>query len=336
MTTQGFFGVSVLTLNEIVVHGGDARDLATYLVLANHTNGRGDRQHMDSTAGAKAVKAKAGLTYRVAGTSLAWLEDHGFISPYQGGKGSKAGYKGEVRWSLVKPNSSDVAYLSHSLIDGIGAGKNNPPLKRIREQVHKGCCKNVKEASTDALLLLIHCYQEHLLQDFGGINIHVLRKEWAEVESREFMEDLGYLVMEISGGNPVASQPWIEKVLAHVPDGELDDRFRAALKSLEKLGLLYEVLEVWEDNPLENDRAELFYPLYVCDYHARESEPYCLKDTHRFLERNGHWDGMIMMQTIDEVIGTNQFRLIRLKSDKQCVIGTYRLRFKPNTEDVAK
>lgn len=346
MSDKGFFAVSVPVLRRIVEAGGDASDLMAYLVLAKHTTGWGKWKHMVSTAGAKAVSTRTGLTYRKAQARLKWLHEQGFIQPGESVEGMPAHVTGEVahqraatkvRWVFGKLGNRR-AYLSHSLIDGVGAGKKHPPLMRLWEEVAKGPCTSFMEARTDALLLLIHCYAEQSIQDFGGIDPEVLRRPWTGTTSatEEVLEDLGWLVMEVEQGQESTTLEFVAKVLSHAAEDSRRDRFWNAFENLKRLGFMYEVLQVWQGNPLENPRAELFYPLYVRDYHARQSDPYCQSAIHTFLTAAEYIDSCDLPLLVEDAIEHQTFRLVRAKGESECVIGTYRLRFRPSTEDTGK
>jgi len=346
MSEKGFFAVSLPVLNRIVKQGGDVSDLMTYLVLAKHTTGWGKWKYQTSTAGAKAVSKKTGLTYRQAQVRLDWLQEHGFIQP-GGAEGipshvtSEAAHQREatrVRWVLGKLGNSRV-YLAHSLIEGIGQGKKHPPMMRLRDETRAGPRHKLAEARTDTLLLLMHCYAEQSIQDYGGINPVMLRSNWQEAEELDNLVGMDWLVMELAQpeeGSQTASLEFVERVLPHVPKDERPARFWNAFNNLRRLGFMYEVIQVWQGNPLEDPRAELFYPLYVRDYHARESDPYCQRDIHRFLEQCDYLNGYDLVQIAEEAKDLETFRLLRTQGGRECAIGTYRLRFRPSTEDTGR
>ena len=350
MSGKGFFAVSVPVLHRILEQGGDAGDLMAYLVLAKHTTGWGKWKYQTSTAGAKAISKKTGLTYRQAQVRLDLLQKKGFIQP-GGAEGTPSHVTSEtvhqreatkVRWLLGKLED-DRAYLAHSLIEGIGQGRQHPPLERLWDEVKLGPCTSVKEARADSLLLLIHCYAEQSIRDYGGINPNCLRGNWQEADTPYGLEDMNWLMMELEQpeeSHQSASLDFVGKVLPHVPEGDRPNRFWNAFSNLRLLGFMYEVLQVWQDNPLENPRAELFYPLYVLDYHARDSDPYCQRDIHGFLEQCGYLDGHDLYGPegiIEEAQGGRKtFRILRTEGGRECVIGTYRLRFRPSTEDTGR
>ena len=68
-----FFAMCIDTARDIVRAGGKAEEVISYMVLARHTQGRGKYKYMLSTAGANAIAAKAGISYRSATKVLDWL-----------------------------------------------------------------------------------------------------------------------------------------------------------------------------------------------------------------------------------------------------------------------
>lgn len=339
MSEKGFFAVSVSVLHDIVSMGGDASELLAYLVLAKHTKGKGDARHAAhtaSTAGALAVQTKTGMTYRRAKGRLEWLSSKGFITksvepPIEGRPKASA-----PKW-ILNDLDADIVYLSHALVDGIGAGKENPPLMRIWEDTQTGVCKSFMDARTDLILLLANCYKEHELMDYGGIDPKLLCRKWTQVEHKhEPLDDLKWKCIEVEPDDQRALISFEKRVLGHVPAEVMNERFYHALGNMKELGLVYEVLEVWKGNPLEDERAELFFPLYVCDFHARKTDPYCLKDIHNFMKHDLELDGFEFNQFIDEVVDSHTFRLICIKDANEHVVGTYRMRFRPHTKDTGK
>ena len=339
MSGKGFFAVSMLSIHSIIQFGGDVDDLMAYVVLAKHTTGRGKIPYRLSTAGAKAISGKTGLTYRQAKNRLEWLEAEGFIisgdgDTHMADKPEHKSKANKVRWHL-NPADDDFVYLSHSLIDGVGKGKSNPPLMRIREEVKKGKCDTIHQARIDAVLLLLHAYQNHSMADFGGIDPAMLHNPWREAKDNVFFEGLDVLVLSLEEDeHPVATVEFVRKIFGSVIDQkEMAVRFWNALSNLKHLSFIYEVIEIWQGNPLENKRAELFYPLYVRDWHARQSDPYVLPAIHSYLVDTGAIDRFIFNDALEGAVGDGSFRLIRSSGGNEHAIGTYRLRFRPGTKD---
>lgn len=345
MSGKGFFAMSVAVLHKIIDQGGDASDLMAYMVLAKHTSGWGKWKYTLSTAGAKAVSSKTGLTFRQAQVRLDWLKDKGFIQSgddvrdmpeYVTDEVTHQRQVTKVRWVLGERLGTNRVYLSHALVDGVGGGKNRPPLIRLWNEVIMRKCPKIIDARTDALLLLIHCYTEQSIEDYGGINPSVLYTAWPVAEENINSFEGNETVVPIEEGDTIASKEFQCVVLPHVPESERNERFWGAYRNLLRLGFLYEVLEVWRDNPLNNPRAELFYPLYVRDRHARKSEPYCQKEIHNYLAATWMEEYSEFNEMIDEAQQAKQFRLIKSRGDNECVIGIYRLKFRPHTEDTGR
>jgi hypothetical protein len=333
MSEKGFFAVSVSVLHDIVARGGDASELLAYLVLAKHTKGRGDNPHTVSTAGCKAIYKKTGMSYRRAEGRLEWLSSNGFITPSEEPPREGRPRASAPRW-ILPDLDPDIIYLSHSLVDGIGAGKENPPLMRIWDDTQTGVCKSFMDAKTDLILVLANCYKEHELMDYGGIDPKLLSRKWIETPAHENLEGFKWRVLEVEPGNAMALTSFQERVLGHLPAEVISARFFNALNNMEELGLVYEVLEVWNGNPLEDERAELYFPLYVRDLHARQTDPYCQKDIHTFIA--AYLDGMAVPALFNDSVESGTFRLLATGEAKQYVVGTYRMRFRPHTQDTGK
>lgn len=340
MSEKGFFAASISTLHEIIDKDGDAGHLFTYLVLAKHTNGRGANAHRISTAGAKAVANRTGITYHKAEVYLEWLRSNGFITKPEEVLSVSKFRAMQPRW-ILSPLDSERAYLPHSLVDGIGKGKNNPPLKRLWDETQNGkAYRKLMDSRADALLLLVHLYKEQSIQDYGGVNPCLIRRPWNEVEELpellgSFIEDEVFSVgiMEIERSEYSANSNFINNVFSKVLPEERVQVFWAAFNNLHS-NFIYEVLEVWCGNPLVDEKSELHYPLYILDYHARQTEIYCLKETHNLLRND--LDGGNFDLLLKEANESGRFRLVKTESGNSCVIGTIRMRYRPHTKEIAQ
>ncbi|KKN31109.1 hypothetical protein LCGC14_0827160 [marine sediment metagenome] len=330
--STGFFAVSISTLHQIADLQGGADHIMAYLVLASHTSGKGSRAHRVSTAGAKAISKKTGISYNRTEKCLGWLCTNDFIERIADGEEGSA--PRTPRWLLCELRDN-LVYLSHSLIEGVGKGKIIPPLRRIWDDTNTGSCPSFMSAKMDVILLLIHCYQEQQIQDYGGVDPKCIRGIWSESDCLpDSLESMEWLVVEIEKKGNEASISFINRVLPYISSDDQSERFWNAFNNLRNLGFMYEVLQVWHGDPVKDDRAELQYPLYIRDYHARKNEAYCLKETHAFLR--DYYDGKGFMETIEHGIENNSFRYIRTKRGGECVLGTMRMRFRPSTEEVAQ
>ena len=125
-----------------------------------------------STHGAQSIFKRTGMSYTRAEAALEWLHENNFIHKPANetvlGKGvSKAR---TVKWVLTAHmDELDVA-LANTLIEGVGRGKDNPPLMRIYLEASMGKHGVIADARLDAIMLLVHLYRHHTFADCGGVN----------------------------------------------------------------------------------------------------------------------------------------------------------------------
>ena len=141
----GFFVVDLNILNQIVDAGGFADDVLAYMVLSKGVNRRRRPDKADafiSTYGALAIHKQTGISYTKAEAAIQWLLENGFIGkaegesiPAQLGKGNDRKHKS--RWLIARTTEPQDLALANALVDGIGKGKNNPPLMRIYNDIKK-------------------------------------------------------------------------------------------------------------------------------------------------------------------------------------------------------
>jgi len=365
-----FFAVCVGTIRDIVRQGGTAEQISCFIVLARHTQGRGNWQYRASTAGAKALADKAGVSNRRAKKELTWLNNNAapgkeaFIQtrdealtiaehpiPEYLGKGQNKQTK--IRWMLSELSEDDnlKAYLSHTLIDGVGLGKDNPPLSRIIEKTPfpKGL-GNIKTARLDSIMVLLQMYQHHDLRDSGGVDPREgLYREWKHAELPESLDIaeecdmLPFALQEIKRGDNFVFNTFAKEALFYVEDEEeRHRRFWFAFDNLHKLGFFYEVVEIWDCNPLKRDDAELLYPLYIFDSYGRKNDPFVAKDIHSALIDCSALEGMAVREFFDG-IDANRYAP---KEHQQCryvvtntggyPLSVFRLRFRPATRDTGR
>lgn len=349
---EGFFIVDLKQIDSMVELGAMAEDVMAYMVLARGVNRRGELRV--STHGAKSIENRTGMSYTKAEASIQWLHEHNFInkpeSEQQLGKGESK--KRLVRWVLTQGmDELDVA-LANSLVEGVGRGKNNPPLMRIYTEATIGKHGYIADARLDALMVLVHLYRHHTFADCGGINPRAgIYREWVAANNvlDEQVTDIpnsNGALYEIDGSNSQVFISFAAEALFYIEDvEERHIRFWDAFHTLDKLGFLYEVIQIWSDNPNGKDsnkarKAEPLYTLYVKDRHARESEPYLQKEIHNAAFRTGIMDATNEFGYPDAKeytsIGSGRFRYIATKASKCYPIGIYRLRFRPHTVDTGR
>lgn len=346
---EGFFIVNLMQIDSMVKLGAVAEDVLAYMVLARGVNRRdGERV---STHGAQSIFKRTGMSYTKAEASLKWLQENNFIHKPANetvlGKGASKART--VKWVITENiDVLDVA-LANALVEGVGRGKNNPPLMRIYLEASLGKHGVIADARLDAVMLLVHLYRHHTFADCGGINPRAgIYREWVAADNvlgeqvTEIPNSNGAL-FEIEGSNAQMFIKFAAEALFYIDDTEERHiRFWDAFKSLINMGFVYEAIQVWTSNPNGDDvkkarAAEPQYTLYIRDRHARESEPYLQKEIHNTAFRTGVMDASNEFGYPDlkeyTTIGSGRFRYIAHKKSGGYPIGIYRLRFRPHTPD---
>jgi len=348
--TGGFFVVDLNILNTIVDAGGFADDVMAYLVLSKGVNRRRRPDKPDafiSTYGALSIHKQTGISYTKAEAAIQWLLENGFIGkavgesiPAQLGKGNDRKHKS--RWLIARtPEPQDIA-LANALVDGIGKGKNNPPLMRIYNDIKLGKNCMVADSRLDAIMVLAQLYRHHTFADCGGINPRSgLYREWVAADNAvgeqvTEVEGTNASLYEIEGTQNTVFNQFASAALFYIKDdAERYARFWEAFNNLKDFGLLYEVTQIWDANPNGSNgrRAEPLYTLYVHDRHARESEPYLLKDIHNLAFKAGAMDRYTEFVDDGSNIKSGRYRYIAKTNSGAYPISIYRLRFRAGTQD---
>ena len=344
----GFFVVNLKQIDSMVKGGASADDVLAYLVLSKGINKKNDIQL--TSYGAQAVYKRTGMTYTRAEGAIQWLLANGYIAkaegegiPAQLGKGTSRKHK--PRWVLTQEADTQSTALANALIEGIGRGKDNPPLMRIYNEIPLGKHCIIADSRLDTVMVLVHLYWHHHFADCGGINPSVLYREWVSAENAvdeqvTDIEGTNAALYEIKGtANYVLHSLANEAMFYNEDKAERFARFWEAINNIKSLGLLYEVTQVWDSNPngLNGRKAQPLYTLYIHDRHARESEPYLQKAIHTFAFKTGVMDASNEFGYPEykefTAIGSGQFRYIASKKTGGYPIGIYRLRFRPHTQD---
>jgi hypothetical protein len=336
-----FFVVSLEAIHQIIIKGGLADDVMSYLVLARHTQGRGQWQRLLSTSGAKAIHTKTGIPYRKAMRSLQWLEKAELIMPMNEGVrqaiphlpdhfGKTKTRATTVRW-ILQDFSEPLIYLANTLVDGVkGMGDKNPPLLRMMDYMPISFFKKA-DVRLDALMLLLHLYYHHELDEYGGVNPNkALYGKWEPISDKNDSASNFHSHLQkytLSKCSNIAKTQFIDKTLFYISDEKIrSERFWNALKNLKSLGFVYEVIQIWDSNPLTMRNAEILYPLYILDRYARQSEPYLAKTIHDTLIKTGNLTAFDLPQFFEEInVGTFRY----LAYCHHYPLGIFRLRFRP-------
>jgi hypothetical protein len=332
-----FFAMCNQTIRNIVDAGGKAEHVIGYMILSRHTSAKGKFKYRGSTAGAQAIARRGSFTYRESEKIISWLEGNGFINRPEADAESKP-KKMQYRWLLNELNDNSIVYLSNSLLDGTpGPGKDNPPMQRIINETPfpTGIKITIKDARLDSLMVLLHLYQHHDIAGSGGVDPRVgIYRKWEHTDPIEVFDDARPLltVQEIKGAGTYFTNVAASDALYYIEDLDLIKiRYWNAFNNLSKLGFVYEVLEIWDSNPLGNDDAEILYPLYIFSRHARKSEPYLAKTIHSALI-NADPDGISIPNFFESITHSSQFRYAMPKEGAY-PLSVFRLRFRPKTRD---
>ena len=344
----GFFTVNLKQIDSMVANGASADDVLAYLVLTKGINKKNDINL--TSYGAQAIHKRTGITYTRAEGAIQWLLTNGYIAraegdgiPAQLGKGTSRKHK--PKWVLTQAADTQSTALANALVEGIGRGKDNPPLMRIYNETKLGEHCIIADSILDSVVVLVHLYWHHHFADCGGINPRTcLYNEWVSAESLD-----GEKVTDIEGTNAALyeikrTQSQIFKTFANEALFYIDDeaerysRFWEAINNIKSLGIMYEVTQIWDTNPNGNNgrKAQPLYTLYIHDKHARKSEPYLQKAIHTFafsmgaMDRYGEFSGW---NDSENNLQSGQFRYIANKKTGGYPIGIYRLRFRPHTQD---
>lgn len=333
----GFFTLNLYIVDRMVGQGAGAEEVMAFLILARGTG----RNQPASTHGANSIGNRTGMTNYRSEQAIQWLVAHEYITKVTGSLDSAK--KRASRWQINHATDVQDVALANALFDGIGRGKNNPPMARIYNEVQMGNHGVIADARVDALMVLLHLYRHHLLADCGGVNPRAgVFREWAATDNCngnkvEDVDGTNAALYEISGSNNTVYLKFAAEAMFYVEDEkERSLRFWDAFHNLQNFGFMYEVLQIWSANPNADRKAEPLYTLYVHDRHARESEPYLQTCIHQMAIRSGNLDWESLDVEMSEILGSGKFRYIAAKKTGGFPIGIYRLRFRAATKDAGK
>lgn len=285
----------------------DPRLLIAYLGLARHTtmndlDGRGP--NMLTGAGAKKVRELTGCGTPVAAGIVKELEKMGLIKKAPPGLPSN-----QARWAMQQRGTVNIP---HALVDGLGEAEGIGRLLKAEATSEEVVC---------AIMLLVHCYAEHNLVRFGGINHEWMWRKWGHFISAE---GEGFKVTaepEVA----TASRGYLSKVIASIggqPDAEGNSNvFWKAFGLLRDSGLLYEVVTA-----IDPEGTRL--PIRVNDFHARD-EAALLGDAAGV----GGVGGFYVNKDNDRLEPESCW--FYLPSEPKEVVGIWRLRFRCATPETA-
>lgn len=347
--SQGFHILNLNAVDEMVAKGADVDAVTAYLVIVRGANRQGF-----STHGANSVANRSDMTRYKAEQSLRWLTDNGYIQKIECNE--EIFKKRQPRFQVVaRHNSFDIS-LPNFMLDGKGVkvGNERPsPLKIIFTKVKMGKHCTYKESQLDTIMVLIHLYRHHELAEFGGVNPRVgpIRKWTSSVNSIrnsfEPLERTKFSIFEIEGDEEVINPLMVNEALFYV--AEEDDRisrYIEAFSNLQKLGFVFETIQVWSDDPIATPKASPLYTLYIVSKSARNSDPFLQTAINKLAIRRRIFDakdeyghlGLGEDTPVEDsnIIGSGRFRYFAQSKSGGYPIGIYRLRYRAATKDTGK
>ncbi len=284
---KGSFWISKQAIEILLNAKATALEIAAYLVMAKHT----DEGGIFTTSGIKAIHKATGVSHPVilrAVDRLLQMAVSGSVKElkiiykeiYKEGKQPKLIYKAddwqkltntalppapferaEVRYVLndYKAKPEDKVWISNELVTGYG--KFTQPLKKLK------MCGDV------AARLLLIGYRESNLEQYGGINPSTAF--YCKYEMSKVNEINGYDIWhgvfkyESTANTSVQLMALDIKEFSFVDSERLAQRepFWTALESLDKAGLIYQMVSVM-DREAGNNEAQVIYELDAKSKHG--------------------------------------------------------------------
>lgn len=297
-----FFSLSMAMVYDIVSQGGQANEVIVAAVLQ-----RGAGKFSKTFWAENAVIKNVGMNSGETRKAFEWLLARNFItnvSTIAAGKKTtdeqtdsaevsenapnmEKSKKTNTQWSVLGSKGA-VIYLPNSLVDrGV---KQYGPLGKLFNQyrIKPSVGITVREARLDLIMLLLHLYNAHDIGRYGGVSPLAWHHKWIPVQegtgagnSSSVTQLVGSdaEIYEIERGEQHLSEEFEATALSHIKnDGDRRERGRHAMTVLNELDFFYEVLNIWTGNPLDEDEAQLAYPLYIFEKRARDKdEPYLAK-----------------------------------------------------------
>jgi hypothetical protein len=263
--------------------------------------------------------------------------------------GNSPGRGNTIRWVFSgKYLNGEMVYFPNAIFDGVGKGIHNPPIKKIMQL--GGTAKDSKEEiRLDALMVLINLYFHHHLEDCGGVDPrNGVYRTWGfdeKVSNYEngYFDTLGDLNFRGVNSDSDNTSEYVENNFAisslpHVQkENECFRRFWQAIEILRQDGYVYEVLQVWDSDPMDNKYAEVLYTLYIFDGHARKKEPSLYKAINvaaTYLDLVPPCFGEKSGRVNEDLQGTYIF--VEDENRSAVPLSVFRLKYKPNTSDTVR
>lgn len=319
---KGFFAVDWDAIEAIYRGDRTFEAMGAYLILAKHTKGNGKDPHTASTAGAKAVAKYSGMSHRRAENAIQALLGYGLVELIEIKEGGIKQQK--PRYRLREPQ--DPLYLPHSLIQGVtGSGE---PLRRIYDQLGLAPYKNIKSARAAALWMLMLFYRHDSMVDYGGINPAFIHRTWSRHEEEEPWQRRNVLFTPMTpDGTHNSNSASMDEFFTDLRDDEPDEYFWFCAQELKRLGFCYDVIQLWDSNPIQDVNAEVLYPVHVFDKDT--NDPYLSRNINSVIEGDVDYPPYYLRSTASE----EPMVFYVASSGGGHLVGSLRLRFRGATAE---
>jgi hypothetical protein len=359
-TNKGqYFSVPISHVKRIVKNMGRADDLYAFIVLCR---GAGSRETSSWTE--RAISEYLNIPYARAKKACARLVEIGIIKPHVSRKGDKSSPQARMpKWEICdrkyqspadSPTSeaeNRLIYLPNQIVDGNKHGEKRLPLASLSDESLPEILNNISfdDARLDALVILILFYDHHDLSSCGGVDPNLCRQAWrfapdgeglAEANTVTPIGNSGFSLLEIirnkNFGEFIISKFLINQFIHVKNKTSQTKRVKLALKNVYDQGLVYEVLQIWDKDPIKKARAELVYPLYLFDASARDSnEPSLARAINKLaFEVHGDSDSLFTHEGKLSIGGYRKtFRYIAPNSNPLHAMSSLRLRYRAHEHD---
>ena len=244
------------------------RMLAAYLILARYATKDdvgGYGHNMVIGAGANIVSRVIGCQWMQAKNYLEALANYGMIQ--KAPAGLKAG-RSKAEWILMHKGDTD---FPHAAVDGLDQlsgieelGPKTTPVKATSAIRRILDSQESDQVRLCALMLLLHCYHNHDLMKWGGVNHKLIYRKWKRDSVAQEGESFRWSATPDE--NPTtSSSAFVETILTSIGVKKTPDTtqkiFWKAWLVLEKAGLVYEAVMLFDLN-------KPMLPLRINDFHA--------------------------------------------------------------------
>lgn len=339
---MNYFKTSYATLQQIA-KTGRFEDVAGFLVMARHATGltvAGFEPYKLSGAGINSIHEKVGISEENARGVMERLKDGGFIKHVSPDVRKSFAH---ARWEVVQ-GELDLD-LPHAFVDSPKSVNATSPMKRVKEskaQPHYAPSLtgvSDTELRLDALMLLLAIYQHTDMDAYGGLAPQCLYRGWtihSQIPKKDGVRWGAEPAKTVSSYFSFMSecQQHVAIAAANAKLSQVQkDRFWNAWNNLEGVGLIYEVVSLFDANPQTSAHAKQLVSIRVNDFHAgsinKTGDPSLLR---KFEELFGTERAYYTPAANDQE--ESEAMWVILPDARGALVGIWRPRFRPSNSNV--